>query len=509
MPDKGPSPYPMMPNIELTVSGIKKLLDNLKPQKASGPDSISPMVLKELSNEIAPILEIIFRFSLRTGEVPDDWKEANVAPIYKKGDKHKASNYRPVSLTCIASKIMEHIIVSNVMKHLETQNILSPLQHGFRRNHSCESQLLSLFQDLASSPIQVDMLIIDFSKAFDKVLHKRLNYKLNWYGIRGDPLGWITEFLSSRTQRVVLDGASSDSAPVISGVPQGTVLGPILFLIYINDLPDGVLNSTVRLFADDCIIYRPIRNKKGTELLQADLNSVGSWERTWLMEFNADKLFTIRAGRANKLIQKIYTLHNQPLHITNSAKYLGLTITSDLKWNTHINNITKKSNSILGLLRRNLRISSQSLKTQAYQSLIRPHLEYASTVWSPHTTENRHKLDRVQRRAARYACNRWHNTSSVSEMVRQLGWESLTARRLHMMYRVARTPVGDAWQRWLTISTRQTRGFHPWRYIPLSPSNDQYKYSFLPSTIPIWNSLPIAVVSSPNLDSFRLKLSNM
>ena len=119
----------------------------------------------------------------------------------------------------------------------------------------------------------------------------------------------------------------------------------------------------------------------------------------------------------------------------------------------------------------------------------------------------------VQRRAARYACNRWYNTSSVSEMVRQLGWESLTARRektrLHMMYRVAGTPVGDAWKRWLTISTRQTRGFHPWRYSPLSPSNDQYKYAFLPSTIPIWNSLPIAVVSSPNLDSFRLKLSNM
>ena len=131
--------------------------------------------------------------------MPDDWKEANVTPIFKKGDKHKPSNYRPVSLTCITTKFLKHIIVSNLMKHLEIQNILFPLQHGFRRNHSYKSQLLSLFQDLASSTTQTDMLIMDFSKAFDKVPHKRLNYKLNWYGIRGDTLEWITDFFCSRS----------------------------------------------------------------------------------------------------------------------------------------------------------------------------------------------------------------------------------------------------------------------------------------------------------------------
>ena len=181
---------------------------------------------------------------------------------------------------------------------------------------------------------------MDFSKAFDKVPHKRLNYKLSWYGIRGDTLGWISNFLSARSQREVLDGASCDSAPVLSGVPQGTVRGPILLLIYINDLPDGVVNSrpTVRLFADDCNFYRLIRNKKDSDLLQSDLDAVGSWENTLLTQFNADKYFSMRTGKGKKYISK--SIHYHPLQTTDSAKYLGLMLTSDLKYNTHISNTT-------------------------------------------------------------------------------------------------------------------------------------------------------------------------
>ena len=172
-------------------------------------------------------------------------------------------------------------------------------------------------------------------------------------------------------------------------------------------------------------------------LLQSDLNSVGSWEKTWLMQFNADKCFTMRTGRSKSKINASYNLHDQPLQSTDSVKYLGLTLTSDPKFNSHINNVTAKantsnSNSVLGLLRRNLKISSQAVKTQAYQSLVRPHLEYASKVWSPHTSDNIKKVEMVQRRAARYVCNRWHNTSSVSEMVSHLGWESFAVRHSNM-----------------------------------------------------------------------------
>ena len=157
--------------------------------------------------------------------------------------------------------------------------------------------------------------------------------------------------------------------------------------------------------------------------------------------------------------------------------------------------------------RRNLKISSQTVKTQAYQSLVRPHLEYDVTVWSPHTSDNIKRVEMVQRRTARYMCNHWDNTSSVSEMVGHLGWESLAIRRnyrsLHMMYRTTHMSAGGAWQRWLMPSTSQTRGLHPWMYISLSPSDDPYKFSFLPSTIPVWNNLPPHVISSSTLDSFR------
>ena len=165
---------------------------------------------------------------------------------------------------------------------------------------------------------------MDFSKAFDKVPHRRLNYKLDWYGIRGNTREWILDFLSGRSQRVVLEGASSDSEPVVSGVPQGTVLGPVLFLLYINDLPDVAVHSTARLFADDCIVYRPIRNNDDTILLQNDLNKIAEWEFMWQMQFNIDKCFILRVGRPKHKLVHVYTLHNQNLSETDSAKYLAV-----------------------------------------------------------------------------------------------------------------------------------------------------------------------------------------
>jgi hypothetical protein len=229
------SPHPVIPSLTITLTGIQKLLNNINPHKASGPDNINGRILKDLQNLTAPILTIIFQKSLQTGCIPSDWKHANVAPVYKKGEKYNAVNYRPISLTCISCKIMEHVITKHILSHLENNSLLYDLQHGFRHSRSCETQLLSFVQELATNSdnnIQTDLIIMDFAKAFDKVPHQRLLYKLKFYGIKNETLNWISAFLSNRTQTVVLDGESSDIAPVTSGVPQGTVL-TLLFFWYI------------------------------------------------------------------------------------------------------------------------------------------------------------------------------------------------------------------------------------------------------------------------------------
>ena len=190
-----------------------------------------------------------------------------------------AENYRPISLTCIPCKILEHILCSHIRSHLDERGALSPANHGFRKYFSCETQLALTVQDLVDRRdkprTQIDVGVLDFSKAFDKVPHKRLMNKLRLYGIDGNIARWIQAFLSNRTQRVVVDGCKSESAEVKSGVPQGTVMGPLLFLLFINDLPSVVdPATTVRLFADDCLIYRTIKNVQDQLQFQADQDAL-------------------------------------------------------------------------------------------------------------------------------------------------------------------------------------------------------------------------------------------
>jgi len=246
---------------------------------------------------------------------------------------------------------------------------------------------------------------MDFAKVFDKVSHSRLLLKLDHYGIRGTTLQWISSFLHNRSQRVVLEGESSDASPVTSGVPQGTVLGPILFLIFINDLPQHANHCTVRLFADDCVLQMEVRDESDCLKLQEDIDNIGRWEEVWLMEFNPTKCEVMSVPASRKPINHKYTLHGQELRRTKQTKYLGLTIQSDLRWNNHVGNIVSKANRTLGLLRRNLKVASKPAKELAYQGLVRPQVEYGSVVWDPHTKNLTHQVEMVQRRSARFVCN--------------------------------------------------------------------------------------------------------
>ena len=313
---------------------------------------------------------------------------------------------------------------------------------GFAKKRPCETQLIQLVEDLGrqlSLGKQTDLILLDFSKAFDKVNHLKLLYKLSCFGVKGNTLDWIQSFLIGRTQTVVLDGESSEEVKVTSGVPQGSVLGPLLFLLYINDLPENI-QSQVRLFADDTAVYLTVTNMQDSQVLQSDLESLQHWERTWDMEFNPGKCQVIHITRSKSQVKSRYFMHNQELESVDAAKYLGVTISKDLSWNTHINNITSTANKTLGFVKRNVVTKNKDIKTMAYNSLVRPQVEHASAVWSPYTKENINKLEKVQRRAARWVSNDYSSYSSVTDMLSNLGWRSLENRRtdtrLAMFYKI-------------------------------------------------------------------------
>ena len=507
-------PSPPMPKIDIDNAGVCKLLRQLNPQKASGPDLLSSRILKDLSTECAPFLTLIFRRCLETGEIPDIWKTATVTAIFKKGERYKASNYRPVSLTCICCKTFEHILVSMIMKHLEKHKILTDTQHGFRARRSCETQLLTLVDELAKGldkRKQLDLAVLDFSKAFDRVPHERLLRKLDHYGIRGKTLSCIRSFLSGRSQRVVVDGATSEAVPVVSGVPQGSVLGPILFLLFINDLPKCV-KSKVRLFADDCIVYRQIDNVSDAKLLQEDLKHLAAWEKKWGMDFHPEKCSVLRVNRKRTSINYTYYLKGHALKLDDRTKYLGIELSNDLQWNHHIDKIVKKGNSTLGFLRRNLRTNKEELKCTAYKSLVRPHLEYCMTVWNPHQKTQIDKIEMVQRRAARYITGRYHNTSSVNDMIGHLKLETLEERRtkaqLLMVYKIIYDHVDIPSKDYYTITKSRTRAKHDKKIRLILASTDIYKYSFFPRCINMWNNLSLSCIKK-DLIGFRKEIASV
>ena len=290
--------------INFTQPGIEKLLLSINPTKAAGPDELPSKVLKEVGREIAGALAFVFQQSYEEGAIPKDWSTARISAIYKKGDKDTSANYRPVSLTCITCKIMEHVVCSQIGHHLDDYNILYPHQHGFRKQLSCETQLISSIDDWASSinmKRQTDVIILDFSKAFDKVSHTKLLHKIRHYGITSNTNNWIKAFLGNRSQQVVVNGQASNPAAVLSGVPQGTVLGPTLFLLYINDIPEGV-HSKMRLFADDSIVYREILTPQDHISLNNDMDTLHQWATMWQMDFNVTKCAVLSITTKKKTV---------------------------------------------------------------------------------------------------------------------------------------------------------------------------------------------------------------
>ena len=288
-----------------------------------------------------------------------------------------------------------------MLNHLDKHSVLTSLNHGFRSGYSCETQLVVTAHDLMSyydQNRQVDTVILDFSKAFDTVPHRKLLHKLEAYGVRGPIHNWISNFLTQRSMCVVVEGEKSRQVDVGSGVPQGTVLGPLLFLCHIYDLPDRV-SSHIHLFADDCLVYRAINTPADHQRLQKDLDNLQRWAQEWGMKFNAKKCYVLSSKNKSS---HFYTIDNHILQQVQNNHYLGITFSDDLKWKTQINNICKKANSSLGFLRRNLYNCPKSCRKNAYLALVRSKLEYGCIIWDPYLKTEIEQLEKIQRSAARF-----------------------------------------------------------------------------------------------------------
>ena len=393
----------VLTEIIISTEDVRSELKTLNCFKSLGPDGIHPKVLKALADDVTFVESLInlFRICADTGYIPKIRKSANITALFKNGSKTDPLNYRPVSLTCIVSKIYEKIIKSSIIQFIDSK--VNKHQHGFVKGKSCLTNLLETMNciiDIIDQGDPVDIFYFDFRKAFDRVPHKRLLYKLECLGIKGKVLNIIRNFLSGRTFRVCLEGEFSNVKDVLSGIPQWTVLGPLLFILYINDLPDSI-KSFAKLFADD---LKMIAKASDKGQIDNDLKNLELWEITWLLEFNVKKCKVLHTTFNNNS-NNIYYLDGNVMDTSDQEKDLGVLTTCNLLWNDQISSCINKSSQMNCFITRNLISREKSLMLRIYKTLIRPNLEYCVQLWSPAPEHGNWsmilKIEGVQRRFTR------------------------------------------------------------------------------------------------------------
>lgn len=505
------------PDILCTEDEVYDLVVQLDPSKSTGPDGISVRMLRGTADAIVPSLTRLFNLSLTSGTFPESWKLARIVPVPKATDMTSPSNYRPISILSIVSKLLERHVHQLLFQHLCNYSPISHRQWGFLPGRSTASALLSVTHDWLQQLEQgneICSVFFDLRKAFDSVPHHLLLQRLIQIDTNPFIVQWIHSYLTCRSQLVVVDGEQSPILPVISGVPQGSVLGPLLFLIFINDVVHQISpRSAMSLFADDIALYRPICSLEDYIILQNDVTATVDWVVNSLLSLQPAKCcyMVISRKRSLRLPPPPILVENTPLLLVNSVKYLGIQINSDLSWCPHVTNLCNKTRRLIGLLyRRFYKHAASSTLLQLYKSFIRPHLEYCSVVWNPYLACDIESLEKVQRFALRVCLKNW--TASHEQLYSQSNVPPLSVRRsnasLCHLYKLVNdlidypnSPLD------FRVIQHNSRHSHVRQLRDIHSRTAQFQHSFFPGTIALWNSLPHNVLSSPSFLSFKSRLN--
>jgi len=515
-----PSPAPCsttakLENVFIREKDIQAKILKMNSSKSSGPDGIHIRTLQLVHQAICKPLAIIFNKSLDSGVVPQDWRDAFITPIFKKGPKSDPGNYRPVSLTSICCKIMESCLKDSISKHLEEQNLITSTQHGFYRGRSCTTNLLEFMEqvtELVDKGNPVDIVYLDFAKAFDKVPHGRLVKKLESLGIAGNILKWIQSWLLGRRQRVVISGSGSQWKEVQSGVPQGSVLGPTLFIIYNNDIdlevaPPVFLNK----FADDTKAARSVQTESDKQELQQSLDRMCEWADNWGMEFNIKKCKIMHVGRNNPRFQ--YKMKEQDLEETEQETDIGVIITNDLKPSRQCCRASNKAGAVLAQLTRAFHFRDKHTFLRLYIRYVRPHLEFCTPAWNPTSRCDKDILEKIQIRAVNMISGLRGVT--YEEKLSEIGLESLEARRqksdLTQVYKILNRVDQVDYTNWFDLTSVNTT-FHTRQAVDKSKIKikmnrlEVRRHFYSQRIVKDWNNLPSVIRNSKSLNEFKKRI---
>ena len=518
LPDFQPLTNMSLEVIQVTTEDVLDQLRELNISKAYGPDEISPRFLKEGKDILAKPLAQLYNLSLQQQKFPAMLKQANVLPIHKKDMRDQCGNYRPVSLLSANSKIFEKIVFKYVFNYFRDNLMISTWQSGFLPRSSTITQLIEIYDSFCKAVAdgkEVRVVFLDISKAFDRVWHKGLLHKLKQLGIKGSLLKWFEDYLNDRFQRVIINGQFSDWIKLLFGVPQGSVLGPLLFLVFIDDVVRTVHNCDIRMFADDTCLFITVDNRDDAAAqLTEDLQHVSEWANKWLVDFSPTKTKEMIISNKDHLdLHPSLVFNNHVIDRVQTHKHLGITLSSDLKWTTHINNLVRGSSKRLDLMRGlKYNIDRRSLET-IYKSFVRPCVEYGDCLWAGTYETELSKLDNVQVEAMRIVTGATAG-SNINALCQETGWQLLSERRyihsLSMLYKIINGEAPVYLSALLPPLVRdQTnrclRNSNEYR-VPFSRL-ESYRRSFFPKTLKDWNELDSAIQERNSLESFKSSFS--